>query len=77
MFEAMQVKAPIDLPEGIVTAIQKLTTDPYGVIQLEGIFDASSFAKLKWLWPLQKNPGDKDQSGIANFRMQLEIDKQA
>ena len=43
----------------------------------KAFFDASSFAKLKWLWPLQKNPGDKDQSGIANFRMQLEIDKQA
>ena len=36
-FEAMHVKSPINLPEEIVSAIQELTTDPYGVIKLEGL----------------------------------------
>ena len=41
MFDAVHVKDPIKLPEKILLAIQEMTTDPiYGVIQLEGLFDA-------------------------------------
>ena len=39
MFTAMHDERPICLQEKVILAIKELTTDPYGVICLEGIFD--------------------------------------